>query len=219
MLVRRFRSLPQPVAVVRSRSLGDPWAPLVWSVVDAVAAAGRGVAVGDARGADEFALCRALGVGAPVRFFSVGVPAAGGGSRFFGLGSSSSFRACSLALAVPVRGSAPFRAFWGAGGSPFSVPLSSRLRGRTRALVSFVASCPPPRLLVAFFLSPRSPGSLLACRLALRCGVPVVFFACGFSPALLPSWLSGRCSPALGDSDSVEVQQIPFERRPACQTA
>jgi hypothetical protein len=71
-------------------------------------------------------------------------------------------------------------AWWAGGGSSVALPV--RLSSRTNAVISSASvSC------VVFFGSPRSRGSLLACRLAVGRGLPVFAFACGFCPSLLPS--------------------------------
>jgi len=78
---------------------------------------------------------------------------------------------------------------WWAGG-PASVPLRVRLANRTRAIIASTDSG-----LVVFFSSPNSRGSLLACRCAVKKGLPVLAFPVGFSGSELPdlgagSWVS-----------------------------
>ena len=93
--------------------------------------------------------------------------------------------ACSLS-AVPVvaaagRGGA-FINWWS--GGRLSVPLRLRLAKRSLALVQFLAR--RRSALVCFLSSPSSRGSLLACRVAVRLGIPVFVFCVGFSPSRLP---------------------------------
>ena len=93
--------------------------------------------------------------------------------------------ACSLS-AVPVvaaagRGGA-FINWWS--GGRLSVPLRLRLAKRSLALVQFIAR--RRSALVCFLSSPSSRGSLLACRVAVRLGIPVFVFCVGFSPSRLP---------------------------------
>jgi hypothetical protein len=88
---------------------------------------------------------------------------------------------------------------WWAGGR-LSVPLRVRLARRSVALVRFIAR--RRSALVCFLASPRSRGSLLACRLAARLGVTVFVFCVGFSPSQLPRL--GRGSWAL-----VQVAGLP----------
>ncbi|MGJ0484307.1 MAG: hypothetical protein ACR65R_07210 [Methylomicrobium sp.] len=74
-----------------------------------------------------------------------------------------------------------------------SVPLRSRLVDRTQAVVGAA-----DRGLVAFFGSPSSRGSLLACRCALSRGLPVVAFPVGFPGSELPLLRAGSWVPCCG---------------------
>lgn len=166
-----------------SRSLPASAQPLVASVVGAVCAGSvTSLAVGCSVGADSFVLSSVPR--SSLSRFSV--------FAAFGFGG---FGSCSLSAVSSVlaaaRGGARVR--WWAGGLP-SVPLRQRLALRSVALVRFLARRPPSAL-VCFLASPRSRGSLLACRLAARSGVAVFVFCVGFSPARLPrlgrgSWVS-----------------------------
>ncbi|MDQ3749699.1 MAG: hypothetical protein M3367_11940 [Acidobacteriota bacterium] len=146
-----------------SRSLGSSFAPLVSSCVSAVVAAGRGVAVGCASGADRFTLSAARASGASVSLFS---------ASSFGSGRGSfARRSAALVSAVAVSGS-------GCGLFAFvSSPCPSALAP------SSVAS----RCFAGF-----GSGSWASVALAVGLGVPVVVFPCvvaGVSPSSgLPAW-------------------------------
>jgi hypothetical protein len=62
----------------------------------------------------------------------------------------------------------------------------SRLRGRSLALVRFVAGSGSGAGLVAFVSSPGSRGSFLSVRAAAGAGLPVVVFPVGFPASRLP---------------------------------
>jgi hypothetical protein len=156
-----------------SRSLPASAQPLVSSVVSSVLSGSSArLVVGCSVGADALVLSSV-----PQSSLSrVSVFAAFG---FSGRG------ACSLS-AVPVvaaagRGGA-FVNWWS--GGRLSVPLRLRLAKRSLALVQFLAR--RRSALVCFLSSPSSRGSLLACRVAVRLGIPVFVFCVGFSPSRLP---------------------------------
>lgn len=157
------------------------------AAVVAAVAGGRGVAVGCARGADEAALRARLVLPFPasssprLSVFAVG---GSGGSGFAVsrgrvVSAFGSVRwAASVAAASPGGhgGACPVSVSWWAGG-PASVPLRRRLAARSRAFVSFVASCASPGSgLVGFVCPGRSVGSWLSVRLGLLAGLPVVVF-------------------------------------------
>ena len=161
------------VAFCGSRSLSPEWAPLVSSVVRSVAAAGRGLCVGCSAGADALAVSAfaslplSLSARSGLWVFAAGGPA-------------------GSALPPSVLGCVR----WWAGG-PAALPLRARLSRRSLACVRFAAASGPGAGLVCFGLFPDSRGSLLACRAAVACGLPVVVFPCGapFLPVLGPgSW-------------------------------
>jgi hypothetical protein len=77
-----------------------------------------------------------------------------------------------------------------------SAPWRARLAARTRAVVAAAAAGGPGSALVVFLASPSSRGSLLACRLAVSFGLPVIVFPCGFPASALPSLGAGSWSPA-----------------------
>ena len=93
--------------------------------------------------------------------------------------------ACSLSAVPVVAAAGQGGAFvnWWSGGR-LSVPLRLRLAKRSLALVQFLAR--RRSALVCFLSSPSSRGSLLACRVAVRLGIPVFVFCVGFSPSRLP---------------------------------
>ena len=149
-----------------SRSLPASARPLVSSVVQSVLS-GSGtspacqplrLAIGCSVGADSLVLSSV-----PEALLScVDVFSA------FGFGGVGACRLSAVSSVLSVaRAGASVR--WWAGGLP-SVPLHQRLALRSVALVRHLA-CTPPAALVCFLSSPRSRGSLLACRLAARSGV------------------------------------------------
>lgn len=164
------------VAVCGSRSLPVSAGPLVGRVVHALLAGGSLLSVGCSTGADGFALSPVLAAGFPSR---VSVFAAFGPG---GAGAAGSVSAVSVVSAAATAG-APVS--WWAGG-PASVPVQARLSARTRAVVGAASSG-----LVAFFGSPVSRGSVLACRVAVARGLPVLAFPVGFPGQLLPSLGAG----------------------------
>ena len=146
-----------------SRSLPSAFSPLVASCVSAVVAAGRGVAVGCASGADRFALSAARRAGASVFLFS---------ASSFGVGRSAfARRSAALVSAVSSSGA-------GCGLVAFvSSPCPPALAP------SSVAS----RCFAGF-----GSGSWASVAFAVGLGVPVVVFPCvpvGVSPcSVLPAW-------------------------------
>jgi hypothetical protein len=72
------------------------------------------------------------------------------------------------------------------------------LRARTAGLVRAVAASGPGAGVVCFFWGPRSPGSVLTCRLALEAGLPVLGFDAN-------GWL-----PRLGDGEWVPAASAGF---------
>jgi hypothetical protein len=156
-----------------SRSLPASAKPLVVSVVSSVLSGSSArLVVGCSVGADALVLSSV-----PQSSLSrVSVFAAFG---FSGRG------ACSLSAVPVVAAAGQGGAFvnWWSGGR-LSVPLRLRLAKRSLALVQFIAR--RRSALVCFLASPKSRGSLLACRLAARFGVTVFVFCVGFSPSRLP---------------------------------
>ena len=178
-----------------SRSLPVSARPLVSSVVGTICSGFPAhpvqLAVGCSVGADAFVLSSVpRHMLSNLTVFSA-----------FGFGGRGS---CSLsavpAVLVAARGGARIR--WWAGGLP-DVPLHQRLALRSVAMVRFLAQRPPSAL-VCFLSSPRSRGSLIACRRAARSGVTVFAFCVGFSPAIplagsftIPLAGSPTCLPRL----------------------
>lgn len=160
------------VAFAGSRSLPVAFAPLVARVAAGVVASGRVVAVGCCVGVDAVVLASVPA--ASVRCFAA-----------FGVGGvgACSLSAVALVAALPVSSVS-----WFAGGS-LAVPLPARLAARTSAVVGAASVCA-----AVFFSSPSSRGSFLAARAAVRRGLPVFSFACGFASDLLPSLGEGDWS-------------------------
>jgi predicted Rossmann fold nucleotide-binding protein DprA/Smf involved in DNA uptake len=172
------------VAVCGSRSLPVSAGPLVGRVVQALLSGGSSLVVGCASGADGFALSSVMSAGA---VSSVSVFAAFGPGGAGAAGSVSAVSVVSAAAAAGVSVS------WWAGGSA-GVPVQARLSARTRAVVGAASSG-----LVAFLGSPASPGSFLACRLALARGLPVLVFPVGFHGHSLPLLGPGSWVPVGGN--------------------
>lgn len=163
------------VAVAGSRALPASGSALVVRVVADLAASGFPLVVGCCTGADA-AVLSAVPCFVPPSFV-----------RCFAAFGVDGVGACgsSAVVAVARFASAGGAVVWWAGGSSAEA-LPVRLAARTKAVV-FSASAG----LVVFFASPSSRGSLLACRLAVGRGLPVVAFPLGFSPDRLPVFGSG----------------------------
>jgi len=163
-----------------SRSLSPSSSPLVAQVVSASLAAGSGVSVGCAAGADAAVLVAACRVSpSSVQLFAVG---SSSGSGFWSGSAPFGWLARAAALGA--------RVVWSAGG-PSAVPFRARLLRRSLAALAVAGSA------VFFLSSPSSPGSLRVASAAAGAGLPVFAFACGFagSPAPLAgcsgSWVPG----------------------------
>ena len=163
------------VAVAGSRALPASGSALVVRVVADLAAGGFSLVVGCCAGADAAVLSAAPQFVPPsfVRCF-----AAFGADGVGACGSSAVVAVSRFSAAGGV-------VEWWAGGSSAEA-LAIRLAARTRAVVFSASSG-----LVVFFASPSSRGSLLACRLAVGRGLPVVAFPLGFSPDRLPVFGAG----------------------------
>ena len=172
------------VGFTGSRSLPSRFSPLVGAVVQSVVQSGRGVAVGDASGADAFVRFRAQQCGVTPRVFR---PSLYGGRRVAG---ALAHRSAAMVRAVQqsVKPQAATRS--GSGGS------------KGAGVVGFVSSACP--------VHPRSGKRLVPSRSSVRCfggfgsgtwstlafavalRLPVVVFACGVSHwAALPSHWGG----------------------------
>jgi hypothetical protein len=167
------------VAVAGSRALPASGAALVVRVASDLAAGGASLAVGCCSGADAALLAAVPGSVPPslVHCFAAFGPGGEGCGQFSAIAAVQAFAAAGGSMS------------WWAGG-PASIPLRSRLAGRTRAVVGAADAG-----LVAFFGSPSSRGSLFACRCALARGLPVVAFPVGFPAAELPSLGLGSWVP------------------------
>ncbi len=192
-----------------SRSLPASAQPLVSSVVSSVLSGSSArLVVGCSVGADALVLSSV-----PATSLSrVSVFAAFG---FSGRG------ACSLSAVPLVAAAGRGGAFvnWWSGGR-LSVPLRLRLAKRSLALVQFLAR--RHSALVCFLASPKSRGSLLACRLAARFGVTVFVFCAGFSPSRLSrlgrgSWslvqVAGLPAGVLAGSSACQWSPKPLKKQ------
>ncbi|MGZ8246217.1 MAG: hypothetical protein ACXWT9_21685, partial [Methylomagnum sp.] len=151
-------------------------------VASDLAAAGASFAVGCCTGADASLLSAVPGSVPPslVHCFAAFGPGGQGSGPFSSVSAVQAFAASGGSV------------HWWAGG-PASLPLRSRLAGRTRAVVSAANSG-----LIVFFGSPSSRGSVFACRLAVARGLPVVAFPVGFPGSKLPSLGAGSWVPSGG---------------------
>ena len=167
------------VMVCGSRSVSVGARQKISQVVSGLLAEGRVLVVGCATGADEAALSAALSAGcvSQVRVFAAFGPGGAGACRWSAVSTVSRFVAAGGRVA-----------WWAGGGS--KVPLSVRLPLRTRVAVE-ASSC-----LVAFFSVPGSRGSRLACRSAVRGGLPVAALPFGFPGARLPTLGAGEWRPS-----------------------
>ncbi len=205
-----------------SRALPASAPALVAGVVRSVLAAGRGVAVGCALGADAAVLSSALRAGAASRlsvFAAFGpVSPAFLGSPAPHVRAPGASRSCSSVSGVAEALAAGAPVSWWSGGGP-AVPLRSRLAARSAALVSAVAaSSPAGRGFVGFVSSRPCPAGLLPSRSRSACfsgsgsgswaslafaaglGLPLVVFPLGSgeapAPVLPASW--GSWVPCAG---------------------
>ncbi|WP_051040513.1 hypothetical protein [Methylomicrobium album] len=172
-------SLPGVVAVAGSRALPAAGSALVVRVASGLASSGASFAVGCCSGADAALLAAVPGSVPPslVHCFAAFGPAGESAGPFSAAASVQAFAASGGCV------------HWWAGGAA-SVPLRSRLAGRTRAVVDAADAG-----LAAFFGSPSSPGSLLACRCALSRRLPVVAVPVGFPGSNLPLLGAGSWVP------------------------
>jgi hypothetical protein len=168
-------SLLGVVAVAGSRALPASGSALVVQVASDLVASGASLVVGCCSGSDAAVLSAVPGFIPPSLVLCLAAFGPGG----VGAGSASAVAQVSRFA------SAGGTVQWWAGG-PASVSLRVRLAARTRAVVAAADAG-----LVVFFGSPSSRGSLLACRCAVSCGLPVVAFPVGFPGSRLPSLGAG----------------------------
>ena len=161
------------VALAGSRFLPAGGVRLVASVVKELVASGFQLVCGCATGADAVVISSAPPQA--LRVFAV-----------FGLSGTGSAGSVSAVSVVRQFATAGGSVVWWSGGHG-GRPLRFRLAARTRAVVSAATAG-----LVVFLASPRSRGSLLAARLAVGRGLPVVAFPLALSPSALPSLGAGR---------------------------
>ncbi len=162
---------PGIVAVAGSRNISASSSVLIVQTTSALAADGFSFVVGCCSGADAALLSAVPRVIPP------------------------SFIQCFAAFNADGMGLAPSSAIdqvvkfshsggcvkWLAGGS-LSIPPWVRLANRTKQVVHSANAG-----LLVFFSSPRSRGSLLACRCAISRGIPIMAFPMGFSSTELPN--------------------------------
>jgi hypothetical protein len=159
-----------------SRALPGSAAPLVSRVLAGALRAGFSLSVGCAAGADALALTAGLDL-APgrVRVFAVG---SASGEGFWSGSAPLPLLRSAAAAGCPVS--------WLAGGS-LAVPLRGRLLRRSLAALAGCSAA------VFFLASPGSRGSLRVAAAAVKAGVPVFAFCCGFA---------GPPDPPLGSAGS-----------------
>ena len=196
------------VGLCGSHGLCRPWRKLVTSVVRSLAEAGRGIAVGCARGADEMGLRACFTDTGELRVPRLGVFAA------FGHDGDGAWKHSAVKLvtrvaqhpmatddaglvlghAVQDKCNEPrIVVNWWAGGAP-PTPLVPRLKGRSAAMVTTVAMSDEGRGLVAFVVGgpSKSPGTWSTIRLAAKRGIPIVAFPCNCRLDCFPSLGKGR---------------------------
>jgi len=161
---------PGIVAVAGSRALSPSGSALVVQITSDLAARGSSFMVGCCSGADAALLSAVPGSIPPsmVRCFAA--------FDSNGLGVAPSSAVDQVSSFSSAGGSVS----WLAGGS-VSLPLWVRLANRTKQVINSANAG-----LLVFFSSPRSRGSLLACRCAISRGIPIVAFPIGFSSSELP---------------------------------
>ncbi len=174
-------SRPGVVAVAGSRILSASGSALVVRITSEFAVLGYSFVVGCCSGADAALLSAVPGSIPPsmVRCF------AAFGSNSIGAAPSSEID--QVFSFSGVGGSVT----WLAGGS-VSLPLWVRLANRTKRVINSANAG-----LLIFFSSPRSRGSLLACRCAISRGLPILAFPVGFSSSELPVLGSGSWVPSM----------------------
>lgn len=167
---------PGIVAVAGSRDLSASGSALLVQITSDIAACGSSFVVGCCSGADEALLSAVPGSIPPslVQCFSTF------DSDGIGIAPSS---AIDQVISFSHTGGS---VTWLAGGS-VSLPLWVRLANRTKQVINSANTG-----LLVFFSSPRSRGSLLACRCAISRGIPVIAFTIGFSGSELPALGSGK---------------------------
>jgi hypothetical protein len=154
-----------------SRSLPPSQAGFVRSVVlAALARAGSFATVGCAAGADAAVVSAVLAAGLSGQLCVFCVGSASGAGFWSGSAPFSLLRRAAGSLA---------RVVWSAGGGP-ELPFRARLLRRSLAALGAASEA------VFFLASPSSPGSLAVAAAAVRQGVSVFAFSCGFSGSPVP---------------------------------
>jgi len=183
-------SRPGVVAVAGSRALPTSGCALVVRITSEFAALGYSFVVGCCSGADA-ALLSAVPSSIPpsmvLCFAAFG---------YDGLGSAPS----SAIDQVLNFSSAGGLVTWLAGGS-VSLPLWIRLSNRTKQVINSANAG-----VLVFFSSPRSRGSLLACRCAVSRSLPVLAFPIGFPGSQLPILGYGSWVPTINKNSYLWVK-------------
>jgi len=161
---------PGIVAVAGSRNLSASGSALVVQIASNLAACGSSFVVGCCSGVDAALLSAVPGSIPPSLVQCL--------SAFDsdGIGSAPSSAIDQVFRFSHTGGSVT----WLAGGS-VSLPLWVRLANRTKQVINSANAG-----LLVFFSSPRSRGSLLACRCAVSRDLPILAFPIGFSGSKLP---------------------------------
>ncbi|NOR70656.1 MAG: hypothetical protein GQ532_13350 [Methylomarinum sp.] len=163
-------NLPGIVAVAGSRIIPASGSALIVQITSELAASGSSFVVGCCSGADA-ALLSAIPGSIPPSMVSC---LAAFNSN--GIGAAPSSAIDQVFKFSRSGGSVE----WLAGGSLSVLPWV-RLANRTKKVINSANAG-----LLVFFSSPRSRGSLLACRCAISKGIPVVAFPISFSSSELP---------------------------------
>ncbi len=181
------------VGFTGSRSLPSRFSPLVGAVVQSVVQSGRGVAVGDAAGADAFVRARAVQCGVTPRVFR---PSLYGGRRVAG--------------ALAHRSAVMVRAVQQSGGRAGVVGfVSSACPVHPRSGKRLVPARSSVRCFGGF-----GSGTWSTLAFAVALGLPVVVFACGVSHwAALPShWGGIWVTTGLGGPWGQAQRFVPLQR-------
>ncbi len=161
---------PGIVAVAGSRNISASGSALIIEITADLAIKGNSFVVGCCSGADAALLLAAPGSIPPsmIRCFASFSSNGAGAAPSSAVAQVSKFSDCGGSVE------------WLAGGSLSVLPWV-RLANRTKKVINSANAG-----LLVFFSSPRSRGSLLACRCAVSRGIPIVAFTVGFSGSELP---------------------------------
>jgi len=185
------------VGFAGSRNLQPKWYTLIEKVVSAVAKAGRGIAVGCARGADELVIRACFADSTKLQVPCLRIFAAFGpdGKGVWKYSATKLVQwVARLAIKYNEEGKEPrIIVHWWVGGRE-GTELIPRLKLRTKRMVEAVVGSGQGRGLIAFVAGGpcRSPGTWGAIRLAHEQGLPIIVFACGCSVRDFPSLGEGH---------------------------